>query len=132
MILEKAIISGIAFSKDEAQLTIRGVPDQPGIASLILGPIAEHNIDVDMITCRALAPLNKLIDYVEFFLSKSSKKKKKFPKLLFLKGKNYRKELLELSTNKKIYFKEYPSLTDKYGKILYINKIDMLNFYNEQ
>ena len=90
------------------------------------------NIDVDMITCRALAPLNKLIDYVEFFLSKSSKKKKKFPKLLFLKGKNYRKELLELSTNKKIYFKEYPSLTDKYGKILYINKIDMLNFYNEQ
>ena len=47
--MEKAIISGIAFSKDEAQLTIRGVPDQPGIASLILGPIAEHNIDVDMI-----------------------------------------------------------------------------------
>jgi len=47
--MEKAIISGIAFSKDEAQLTIRGVPDQPGIASLILGPIAENNIDVDMI-----------------------------------------------------------------------------------
>jgi len=47
--MEKAIISGIAFSKDEAQLTIRGVPDQPGIASSILGPIAEHNIDVDMI-----------------------------------------------------------------------------------
>ena len=39
----------ISFNKDEAQLTIRGVPDQPGIASLILGPIAEHNIDVDMI-----------------------------------------------------------------------------------
>ena len=47
--MEKAIISGIAFNKDEAQLTIRGVPDQPGIASLILGPIADHNIDVDMI-----------------------------------------------------------------------------------
>jgi aspartate kinase len=47
--MEKAIISGIAFNKDEAQLTIRGVPDQPGIASLILGPIAKHNIDVDMI-----------------------------------------------------------------------------------
>ena len=47
--LEKAIISGIAFNKDEAQLTIRGVPDQPGIASLILGPIAKLNIDVDMI-----------------------------------------------------------------------------------
>ena len=48
-VMEKAIISGIAFNKDEAQLTIRGVPDQPGIASLILGPIAERNIDVDMI-----------------------------------------------------------------------------------
>tara|TARA_B100000767_G_scaffold227715_1_gene217785 strand:- start:266 stop:1483 length:1218 start_codon:yes stop_codon:yes gene_type:complete len=47
--MEKAIISGIAFNKDEAQLNIRGVPDQPGIASLILGPIAELNIDVDMI-----------------------------------------------------------------------------------
>ena len=47
--MEKAIISGIAFNKDEAQLTIRGVPDQPGIASLILGPIADINIDVDMI-----------------------------------------------------------------------------------
>ena len=47
--MEKAIISGIAFNKDEAQLTIRGVPDQPGIASLILGPIADLNIDVDMI-----------------------------------------------------------------------------------
>lgn len=47
--MEKAIVSGIAFNKDEAQLTIRGVPDQPGIASLILGPIADINIDVDMI-----------------------------------------------------------------------------------
>ena len=48
-VMEKAIISGIAFNNDEAQLTIRGVPDQPGIASLILGPIADLNIDVDMI-----------------------------------------------------------------------------------
>ena len=47
--MEQAIITGIAFNKDEAQLTIRGVPDQPGIASLILGPIAKNNIDVDMI-----------------------------------------------------------------------------------
>ena len=47
--MEKAIISGIAFNRDEAQLNIRGVPDQPGIASLILGPIADLNIDVDMI-----------------------------------------------------------------------------------
>ena len=47
--MEQAIITGIAFNKDEAQLTIRGVPDQPGIASSILGPIAKNNIDVDMI-----------------------------------------------------------------------------------
>lgn len=47
--LENVLISGIAFNQNEAQLTIRGVPDQPGIASKILGPIAEENIDVDMI-----------------------------------------------------------------------------------
>ena len=47
--MEKAVISGIAFNSDEAQLTIRGVPDRPGIASFILGPIAKLNIDVDMI-----------------------------------------------------------------------------------
>ena len=47
--VEKALISGIAFSKDEAQLTITGVPDQPGIASKILGPVTEANIEIDMI-----------------------------------------------------------------------------------
>ncbi len=47
--MEKALISGIAFNRDEAKLTITGVPDVPGIASKILGPIAELNIEVDMI-----------------------------------------------------------------------------------
>jgi aspartate kinase len=47
--MESAIISGIAFNRDEAKLTISGVPDRPGIASKILSPIAEANIEVDMI-----------------------------------------------------------------------------------
>jgi aspartate kinase len=47
--MEQPIISGIAFNRDEAKLTVQGVPDRPGIAYQILGPIAEANIDVDMI-----------------------------------------------------------------------------------
>ena len=47
--MEDPIISGIAFNRDEAKITILGVPDMPGIAYQILGPIAESNIDVDMI-----------------------------------------------------------------------------------
>ena len=47
--MEDPIISGIAFTRDEAKLTITGVPDRPGIAFNILGPIAEANIDVDVI-----------------------------------------------------------------------------------
>ncbi|WP_126445339.1 aspartate kinase [Sulfuricystis multivorans] len=47
--MEQPIISGIAFNRDEAKLTVLGVPDRPGIASQILGPISEANIDVDMI-----------------------------------------------------------------------------------
>jgi aspartate kinase len=48
-IMEQALISGIAFNRDEAQLTINGVSDTPGIAYRILGPISEANIEVDMI-----------------------------------------------------------------------------------
>jgi len=48
-VVEQALISGIAFNRDEAKLTALRVPDQPGVAHLILGPIAEANIDVDMI-----------------------------------------------------------------------------------
>lgn len=47
--MEQALISGIAFNRDEAQLTIKGVPDSPGIAYRILGPVAEANVEVDMI-----------------------------------------------------------------------------------
>jgi len=47
--VEEAVISGIAFNRDEAKLTILGVPDQPGVAHRILGPISDANIEVDMI-----------------------------------------------------------------------------------
>ena len=47
--MEQPIISGIAFNRDEAKVTVLGVPDRPGIAYQILGPIADANIDVDMI-----------------------------------------------------------------------------------
>jgi aspartate kinase len=47
--MEKAVISGIAFQRDEARIIVAGVPDKPGIAYQILGPVADANIDVDMI-----------------------------------------------------------------------------------
>ena len=47
--MEQAIISGIAFNRDEAKITVMGVPDRPGIAYQILGPISDANIDVDII-----------------------------------------------------------------------------------
>jgi len=47
--MERALISGIAFNRDEAKLTITGVPDLPGVASKILCPVADKNIEIDMI-----------------------------------------------------------------------------------
>lgn len=47
--VEKPVISGIAFNRDEAKLTVMGVPDVPGVASKILGPISKANIEVDVI-----------------------------------------------------------------------------------
>lgn len=47
--VEAAKIAGIAFNRDEAKLTIRGAPDQPGVAYKILGPIGDANVEVDMI-----------------------------------------------------------------------------------
>ena len=47
--MEQAIISGIAFNRDEAKISVMGVPDKPGIAYSIVGPVAAANIDVDMI-----------------------------------------------------------------------------------
>ncbi|MBC8118996.1 MAG: aspartate kinase [Burkholderiaceae bacterium] len=49
MTMEKAVISGVAFERDEAKITLTRVPDRPGIAYQILGPIADANLDVDMI-----------------------------------------------------------------------------------
>ena len=49
MAMEKAVISGVAFTRDEAKITVHDVPDRPGVAYAILGPIAEANIDVDVI-----------------------------------------------------------------------------------
>ena len=49
MAMEKAVISGVAFNRDEAKITVHDVPDRPGVAYAILGPIAEANIDVDVI-----------------------------------------------------------------------------------
>lgn len=47
--VEQQLVSGIAFNKDEAQITITGVPDHPGIATKILGPVTKANIEIDMI-----------------------------------------------------------------------------------
>jgi aspartate kinase len=47
--MEQAVVSGIAFNRDEAKVTVLGVPDKPGVAYLILGAVADANIDVDVI-----------------------------------------------------------------------------------
>ncbi len=60
--MEDAKISGIAFNRDEAKLTILGVPDQPGVAHKILGSIAEANIEVDMIV-QNIAPDKATTDF---------------------------------------------------------------------
>ena len=59
--MEQAIISGIAFNRDEAKITVTGVPDRPGIAYAILGPVSDANIDVDMIIQNAGA--NGMTDF---------------------------------------------------------------------
>lgn len=48
-ILEKQVVTGIAFTRDEAQISLRRVPDKPGISAAIFGPLADHHINVDMI-----------------------------------------------------------------------------------
>jgi len=47
--MEEPLISGIAFSRDESQITVSGVPDRPGVAAAILGPVGDANVEVDMI-----------------------------------------------------------------------------------
>ena len=105
------------------------------IAMLTETDITIHNcriedlnfINVDLITCRALASLSKIMYYIENFINKSTEEKQELPKMLFLKGKSYYSEILELNKNKKINFEEYSSITNKDGKILYINKVDKFN-----
>jgi aspartate kinase len=60
--MEQALISGIAFNRDEAKLTVIGVPDTPGVAYQLLGPIAEANIEVDMIV-QNIAPDGATTDF---------------------------------------------------------------------
>jgi aspartate kinase len=48
-IVEKAVVSGIAYSRDEAKITVQRVADRPGVAAAIFGPLADHAINVDMI-----------------------------------------------------------------------------------
>jgi aspartate kinase len=60
--MEQALISGIAFNRDEAKLTVIGVPDTPGVAHQLLGPIANANIEVDMIV-QNIAPDGATTDF---------------------------------------------------------------------
>jgi aspartate kinase len=71
--MEQALISGIAFNRDEAKLTILGVPDKPGVAYQILGPISEANIEVDMIV-QNIAPDGATTDFT-FTVNRSDFKK---------------------------------------------------------
>ena len=105
------------------------------VAMLTNTKIAIHNcriedlkfINTDLITARALAPLDKLIDYVDIYMNNNSLKNKIYPKMLFLKGKSYKNELLDLRKTRNIDFKIYQSLTDNCGKILYINKVNVID-----
>jgi len=91
-----------------------------------------HYINVDLITARALAPLDRLIEYVEMYMKKISSHQKKFPKLLFLKGKSYNDEIIKLNETRNIDYKIYPSLTNEFSKILYIKKVNMLKIKDEK
>ena len=77
--------------------------------------------DVELVVARALAPLNKLIDYTEAF-TKKSLVSQNLPKMLFLKGNSFQKEILQLNKSELFSIQEFESITDKFSKILYINK----------
>ena len=82
-------------------------------------------INPDLVISRALAPLKKLIEYVENHIYKNKLSIKKIPNMLFLKGKLYNEELIELKKIRNFEFKVYPSITDEYGKIIFINNLVM-------
>ena len=60
-LVEQQVVTGIAFAKDEAQISIRNVPDQPGVAGSVFGPLADANINVDMIV-QNISPDGKTTD----------------------------------------------------------------------
>jgi 16S rRNA (guanine527-N7)-methyltransferase len=79
----------------------------------------------ELIISRALAPLSKLIEYVDNHMNKNIEENKATPKLLFLKGKNYNNEIYDLLKIKKIEIDIFPSITDDFGKVLYIKNINL-------
>ena len=82
-------------------------------------------INPELITARALAPLIKLIEYIENYMKQGDNLRKNLPKLLFLKGKNYKQELLELKKIRNFDVTVCSSLSDEYGKILNIKNISV-------
>ena len=80
-------------------------------------------INPELITARALAPLIKLIEYIENYMKQGYNLRNNLPKLLFLKGKNYKQELLELKKIRNFDVTVCSSLSDEYGKILNIKNI---------
>ena len=82
-------------------------------------------IKPELITARALAPLIKLIEYIENYMKQGDSLRKDLPKLLFLKGKNYKQELLELKKIRNFDVTVFSSKSDEYGKILSIKNISM-------
>ena len=79
----------------------------------------------ELIISRALAPLSKLIEYVDNHMNKNIEENKVTPKLLFLKGKNYKNEIYDLLKIRKLEIDIFPSITDHFGKVLYIKNINL-------
>lgn len=79
----------------------------------------------ELIISRALAPLSKLIEYVDNHMNKNIEENKVTPKLLFLKGKNYNNEIYDLLKIRKLEIDIFPSITDDFGKVLYIKNINL-------
>lgn len=82
-------------------------------------------LNPELITARALAPLIKLIYYIENYMKQGDNLRKDLPKLLFLKGKNYKQELLELKKIRNFDVTVCSSMSDEYGKILNIKNISV-------
>ena len=82
-------------------------------------------INPELITARALAPLIKLIEYIENYMKQGDNLRKDLPKLLFLKGKNYKQELSELKKIRNFDVTVFSSMSDEYGKILNIKNISV-------